>query len=70
MSKNNMNTTIKDTAIPSHDHKMYDYRTGDFIGPATRAEFRKSVKAAETDGGRGIILLHLKSSTRSVYVIE
>lgn len=45
-------------------HRMYDYRTGEFLRSATTEEARRSKRAAKLDGGRGVISV----DGRSVYV--
>jgi hypothetical protein len=37
---------------------LSNYRTGDSIRPATKAEAAASKKAARTDGGAGIIIVN------------
>jgi len=34
---------------------LNDYKTGEFIRPATHAELVCSIAAGESDGGRGVI---------------
>lgn len=43
---------------------LYDYRTGEYLRPATADELRRSVEAADRDGGRGVI----EVDGRTVYV--
>jgi len=43
---------------------LYDYKTGEYIRPATAAEAAESMAAAEFDGGSGVIIV----AGRSCYV--
>lgn len=49
--------------ITNSPANLYDYRTADYIRPATAAELAASIEAAETDGGAGVIEI----DGRSVY---
>lgn len=46
-------TTTRTAYVNSGD--LYDYRTGDYLRPATEDEERRSMEAAKTDGGAGAI---------------
>lgn len=49
------------------NYNLYDYDTAEAIRPATEDEFAESVKAGESDGGAGVILV-ADQGERRVYV--
>jgi hypothetical protein len=44
---------------------LYDYKTGERLGPATAAQLAESITAAKQDGGAGVISV----DGRSCFVI-
>ena len=40
---------------------LHDYKTGEYIRPATPAEIAASIEAAKTDGGAGVIVVEGRS---------
>lgn len=51
---NNINNTTKKSCYVESG-KLYDYRTGEYLREATTEEAAESERAAERDGGRGVI---------------
>jgi len=48
-------------ANPAYAGRLFDYKTGDYVGPATAAQVRASKAAAKRDGGAGVIVVNMRS---------
>ena len=49
---------------------LMNYQTGEFIRTATADELAASIKAAEHDGGSGVISIEIDGKAVSCYVVE
>ncbi len=49
---------------------LYRYTDGTYLRPATREEEEASIRAAETDGGSGVIMATVDGTLVACYVIR